>query len=256
VLVGIGSMVMINPPDGFCPAGWVPPTGKAADSRAGSSSASVKWSPPRSSGACSSSSWWRHVGAHDHRHHPAVRHGVPDGPRLPEVDALLATGTAMGLFYALANGIGRIPGAASPTIGRRLSIALMSALQGVMMIAFFFVGATEIGLYLGAAVIGFNFGGNFALFPAATADYFGNKNVGTNYPLVFLSYGVGGIVGPILGGMMGDLQAWQWAFIPAGIACLVAAMIALRLTPPIHPATVPVRTTARTVRPMRGATGD
>ncbi len=65
-------------------------------------------------------------------------------------------------------------------------------------------------------MIGFNFGGNFALFPAATADYFGNKNVGTNYPWVFMSYGVGGVVGPILGGVMGDAKAWMWAFVPAG----------------------------------------
>jgi OFA family oxalate/formate antiporter-like MFS transporter len=112
----------------------------------------------------------------------------------------------------------------------------MSLLQGGMMIAFFFIGGKEIGLYIAAAVIGFNFGGNFALFPAATADFFGNKNVGTNYPWVFMAYGVGGIVGPILGGAMGDAKAWMWAFIPAGIACIVAAMIAMMLKPPKHAA--------------------
>ncbi len=107
----------------------------------------------------------------------------------------------------------------------------MSAAQGVMMIVFYFIGGNEIGLYIGAAIIGFNFGGNFALFPAATADYFGNKNVGTNYPWVFMAYGVGGVVGPILGGKMGDAQAWMWAFIPCGIACLVAAGLSMMLRP-------------------------
>jgi MFS family permease len=47
-----------------------------------------------------------------------------------------------------------------------------------------------------------------------TADYFGNRNVGTNFPLVFLAYGVGGVVGPILGGVAGDNQAWVWASSP------------------------------------------
>jgi OFA family oxalate/formate antiporter-like MFS transporter len=108
----------------------------------------------------------------------------------------------------------------------------MSASQGIMMILFYFIGGQEWGLYLGAAVIGFNFGGNFALFPAATADLFGNKNVGTNYPWVFMAYGVGGTIGPILGGAMGDAKAWMWAFIPAGIACLVVSAIATRLKPP------------------------
>jgi OFA family oxalate/formate antiporter-like MFS transporter len=78
---------------------------------------------------------------------------------------------------------------------------------------------------LGAAVIGFNFGGNFALFPTATADTFGAKNVGQNYPWVFLAYGVGGIGGPILGGWLGDLGRFPLAFTILGIAVLVAAGI-------------------------------
>ena len=99
------------------------------------------------------------------------------------------------------------------------------------MAAFYFIGGNEWGLYIGAALIGFNFGGNFALFPAATADIFGNKNVGVNYPFVFLAYGIGGVVGPVLGGIMGDNQAWIWAFIPAGIACIIASGLATRLKP-------------------------
>ncbi|HSG28543.1 MAG TPA: MFS transporter, partial [Candidatus Krumholzibacterium sp.] len=147
--------------------------------------------------------------------------------------ANVITGTAMGLFYALLNGLGRIVwGMVSDKTGRKNAIAMMSLAQGIMMIAFFFIGGTEWGLYLSAAVIGFNFGGNFALFPAATADFFGNKNVGTNYPWVFMAYGVGGVVGPILGGRMGDMQAWMWAFVPAGIACLAAAVVAMMLKTP------------------------
>jgi len=146
--------------------------------------------------------------------------------------AAAVTNTAMGLFYALLNGLGRIVwGTVSDKLGRRNSIALMSLLQGAMMILFYFIGGREWGLYIGAAVIGFNFGGNFALFPAATADIFGNKNVGVNYPFVFLAYGFGGVVGPILGGMMGDARIWMWAFIPAGAACLAASALTLKLKP-------------------------
>jgi OFA family oxalate/formate antiporter-like MFS transporter len=155
--------------------------------------------------------------------------------------ANIITGTAMGLFYALLNGLGRVAwGAISDKTGRKNAIIMMSAAQGIMMIIFYFIGGNEIGLYIGAAVIGFNFGGNFALFPAATADYFGNKNVGTNYPWVFMAYGVGGVIGPILGGRMGDDKMWMWAFIPCGIACLIAAMFSLTLQPvkPSEPALV------------------
>ena len=159
---------------------------------------------------------------------------------IDEKEAAIATGTAMGLFYALFNGLGRIIwGTVSDFTGRRMAIVLMNVLQGVMMIAFYFIAGHKWGLFLGAALIGFNFGGNFALFPAATADFFGNKKVGTNYPLVFLAYGVGGIIGPLLGGMMrdlgtksGDMSTWMWAFIPTGLACFVGAVIMIAMRPP------------------------
>jgi OFA family oxalate/formate antiporter-like MFS transporter len=107
----------------------------------------------------------------------------------------------------------------------------MSASQSLMMLLFYPVAQYEWGLYLGAALIGFNFGGNFALFPAATADYFGSHSVGANYPRVFLGYGIGGILGPILGGFMGDRKLWLAAFIPAAMVCLLAAILTTRLKP-------------------------
>jgi OFA family oxalate/formate antiporter-like MFS transporter len=235
VLVGLGSLVMVNPPAGWKPEGWTPPVASA-------SSGGVEYTP---SEMMRTPQFWELFGIF------AV--GALAGLmvigiiRLFGIDALTAkgmdvaeatvvTGTAMGLFYALFNGLGRIVwGTISDTLGRKNSIALMSLLQGGMMILFYFVGGTEWGLYLGAAFIGFNFGGNFALFPAATADLFGNGNVGVNYPWVFLSYGVGGVFGPILGGLMGDSGAWAWAFIPAGIACVAAAGLAMALHPPVRP---------------------
>jgi len=154
-----------------------------------------------------------------------------------ETQADVITGTAMGLFYALFNGLGRVIwGTLSDRIGRLRSIFAMNAMQGISVILFYFIAGHEWGLYLTAALIGFNFGGNFSLFPAATADFFGNKNVGTNYPWLFAATGVGGLIGPIIGGHMGDLKAWVWAFIPVGIACMFAAWMTLRLVPPRKPA--------------------
>lgn len=234
VLVGLGAMVMVNPPEGWTPAGWTPPTGTAASSAGGRDfnvGEMVK-----------TSQFWGLfvvfvVGATAGLMVIGVikLFGIDalTGNGIAKGNANVITGTAMGLFYALFNGFGRIVwGSVSDKLGRKNSIALMTLLQGIMMIAFFYIGGNEWGLYLSAAVIGFNFGGNFALFPAATADFFGNKNVGTNYPWVFMAYGVGGIVGPILGGIMGDAKVWMFAFVPAGIACLIAAGIAVALKAP------------------------
>jgi OFA family oxalate/formate antiporter-like MFS transporter len=152
------------------------------------------------------------------------------------VDKLAASaiaGTAMGVFFALANGIGRIAwGAISDKLGRKWSIFLMMATQGIFVLLFPLMAGTKWLLYLGATVIGFNFGGNFALFPSITADTFGNKYVGQNYPWVFLAYGVGGIAGPLLGGKLGDMGNFPLAFTICGIAVLIAAVIIAAVKPP------------------------
>ena len=237
-LVALGSRAMVNPPAGYRPAGWTPPTGEAALLSGG-----VDFSERQ---MVATPQFWTMffiflVGATSGLMVIGIIRlfgGEALAARgMSASDALLVTGTAMGLFYALANGFGRILwGKVSDVIGRRNALALMTAIQGVTMIAFLYAAGSEIGLYVGATIIGFNFGGNFPVIAAITADYFGNRNVGTNFPLVFLAYGVGGSVGPILGGIAGDAQAWVWSFLPAGIACIVAAVVALFLVPPKAPA--------------------
>lgn len=150
--------------------------------------------------------------------------------------AAATAGTAMAVFYAISNGVGRIVwGMLSDKIGRHRALVLMLASQAVMMALFYFMGGVPALLFLGASVIGFNFGGNFALFPAATADYFGSKTVGANYGYIFTAYGVGGILGPIMAGIFRDLgehqglSAWLPAFMIGAGACAVAAVLGLLL---------------------------
>lgn len=246
ILVLVGSVWMKNPPEGWQPAGWAPPvtTGAAA----AASGAGKQFEPRQMLGTPQFYMLWA-----------MFIFGALAGLmvigiiKLFGIDALKANGmtaeeasikagTAMALFYALANGIGRIVwGMVSDKLGRKLSLVIMMTAQGIVMLLFFYMGGTPGLLFLGAALIGFNFGGNFALFPAATADYFGNKNVGKNYGWMFTAYGVGGIVGPIMAGIFKDagaesgVNAWFPAFIIAGIACLVAAAIGLALKPPHAP---------------------
>ena len=151
---------------------------------------------------------------------------------LDVAQASAIAGTAMAVFFSLANGLGRIIwGMLSDKLGRKNSIIIMTATQGIMVILFTYMAGNEVLLYLGATLIGFNFGGNFALFPTITADTFGAKNVGQNYPFVFLAYGVGGILGPILGGKMGDLGNFPLAFTISGIAVLIGTVLTIIVRP-------------------------
>jgi MFS family permease len=146
-------------------------------------------------------------------------------------------------WYAIFNGLGRIAwGSISDRLGRKRTIVVMSALQGVTMLMTYhlFIGFGSVpGFIIVAALIGFNYGGSFALFPAITADYFGNKSVGSNYGWMFTAYGVAGLAGPLLAGYFKDTaqgaadpSVWMTPFIIAGVVCLLGAVIMSLTTRP------------------------
>lgn len=151
------------------------------------------------------------------------------------LEASAIAGTAMAVFFSLANGVGRIVwGTLSDIIGRRKSVATMTIIQAFVLFSFTSMAGNEYLLYFGAMLIGFNFGGNFALFPTLTADVFGNDRIGQNYPLIFLSYGVGGIAGPLLGGSLGDMGNFPLAFSICGFACLAGSVCIMLVRKPDH----------------------
>lgn len=243
VIVVLGSIVLVNPPSGYKPAGWNPPAAVAA-SGANNLSAGEMLGTPQFyllwlAFMGSAMAGLMVIGCISLFGTDALQARAG----FTELDAKTTAATAMALF-AILNGLGRILwGAASDRLGRKTSLVSMCAVQGVIMIAFYYIGGSTMGLIVGACMIGFNFGGNFALFPAATADYFGNKNVGTNYGWVFLSYGVAGIAGPLIAGHFTDavpkgaelavkLNAWFTPLLIGGVACFVAAALALSIQAP------------------------
>ncbi|HEX5630185.1 MAG TPA: OFA family MFS transporter [Acidimicrobiia bacterium] len=223
VLVLIGSRWMQMPPAGWLPAGFVPTASPA--------SGGEEFTPPEMlktpqfhlisfTFAASAGAGLMAIGLMKLWPVEAL---VDNGVAADSADAI--AGTAMAVFFALANGIGRLVwGAISDRLGRKNSVVVMAATQGLLLFAFIPMAGQEWLLYLGATLIGFNFGGNFALFPALTADQFGNKTVGSNYPWVFLAYGAGGIVFPILGGRLGDMGNFPLAFVICAVACLLGAV--------------------------------
>lgn len=161
---------------------------------------------------------------------------------LSDIDAVKAStiaGTAMAI-YAILNGLGRILyGRISDALGRKLTLRIMFLSQAIMMASFYWLGQTSLGLIISAGIIGLNYGGTFALFPAATAVYFGKKNIGENYGWVFLSYGFAGILGPLLAGVVKDLSGnsseisfWLIPFLAAAGACLLAMILTFFLKKP------------------------
>lgn len=228
----VGSFWMLNPPEGYRPAGWEPETVGNSSSNADSVSLlpgqmlrQVQFYAIWIMFIFSAMAGLMTIG------NIALfsTERLMEASGVSEVAARAIAGTAMAVFYSIANGLGRIVwGTISDRIGRKLALVLMCALQGVVMLLFYWMGGNQYALYLGATLIGFNFGGNFSLFPTMTADLFGARNVGLNYGWVFTAYGVGGILGPIMAAAIRDAGlSWLSAFVIAGVACLVAALIGI-----------------------------
>lgn len=129
---------------------------------------------------------------------------------------------------ALFNALGRIFwGKISDLIDRPRAMMIMYMVQGISFMMLISV-QSPVYIFIASAMVGMNFGGNFALFPSATADYFGTKNLGVNYGWMFTAYGVAGIIGPVVGGILYDAQkSYLEALIFAGILCFIAAVTSL-----------------------------
>ena len=242
LMVFAGSFVMIDPPAGWLPAGWTPPEPTATG---GSALGMLDFTPVEMMKTYQFFILWLTF------HFSAIAGLMVIGNiKLFGIDILQAagvsvteasaiTGTALA-FLAIFNGLGRIVwGTMSDKTGRKAAILLMCALQSVIMFLFYKMGSIPATLIAGACIIGFNFGGNFALFPAATADYFGNKNVGLNYGYIFVAYGLAGVVGPQIAAYFKDAAKgnpdpaiWIKPFTIAAVACLIGAVITALLKPP------------------------
>ena len=129
-------------------------------------------------------------------------------------------------LLAIFNAGGRVlAGAMSDKIGRIRTIFIVSVGQAIMM--FLFSGCCSItGFIIGSAIIGICYGACLSLFPSACADYWGTKNLGLNYGILFTAYGIGGVFGPILAGRIADSTGnYSMAYtISAGLMILAAVL--------------------------------
>src|SRR5512138_3658115 len=136
-------------------------------------------------------------------------------------------------IMAIGNAGGRvIAGILSDKIGRRATLFIMLAFQAALMFAAIPVvgSGSAVLLVLMATLIGFNYGSNLCLFPSFAKDYWGFKNYGLNYGVLFTAWGVGGFVmgrvSEMLNAQPGGLNK---SFILAGTLCAAGTVLTIFL---------------------------
>jgi nitrate/nitrite transporter NarK len=145
--------------------------------------------------------------------------------------AVLAVGNAAGRIVA---------GILSDRIGRRWTLMIVLLFQAVLMFIAIPVTASQatpaLAIVLIATLIGFNYGANLSLFPSFTKDLWGLKNFGVNYGIVFTAWGVGGFalsrVQQMLTASGGG--SYRSSFLTAGILLLIGPALTFLLQSPQH----------------------
>jgi amino acid permease len=79
----------------------------------------------------------------------------------------------------------------------------------------------------------FNYGTNLSLFPSFAKDYWGMKNFGMNYGILFSAWGIGAAVLVRVSEMLKvKTGSFTTSFAVAGVMLLVGAMLSLSLRQP------------------------
>jgi len=140
----------------------------------------------------------------------------------------------IGSLAALLNGLGRIVwGKLADMITYKKSMLIMFSIQAILMFLYFTTNVNALYFLIITCAIYFCFGGNFSLFPTATSDLFGSKNLGPNYGIVFTAYGVAGFIGAVgVNLFVSIFGSYLILFIVMGLMSVGSAFLAYIIKPP------------------------
>lgn len=228
VMQVVATILLKNPPVGYKPAGWEPSPAMRAPA--------TKYEFSPSEAIKTPTMWFMWV---------AYALGTSAGlmvisqlvPFARSVGHSIGIATTAIFVGALGNASGRIfSGWLSDHLGRLNTLRLMIGISVVAMPTLYYAGPNVATLYLMVFVIYYCYGTQLSVNASTAADFWGTKNVGANYGILFTAWGVAGVIGPIIGGRMFDIyKDYRLAFFTAGVICaiaLVSELIAKRPAPP------------------------
>jgi OFA family oxalate/formate antiporter-like MFS transporter len=211
------AQLLKNPAQGYCPEGWKPPE-KAKTAR--------DYGPGRMLRTAAVfllwASYWFGTTA-GLMMIGAAKQATMELAVLDGVTASLAV-SVLGFF----NAFGRVIwGFSGDRFGREKILPLIFALCSGALFLIAFIHEPLI-FVIGMFIVGLTFGGFLALYPAITADFYGTKNLGINYGIIFTAYGAGAVLGPLMAAYFKTFaNSYVPAFYVAGSLAFVGIILAL-----------------------------
>lgn len=226
ILILIGALILRNPPAGYKPTGWNPPQPAAGtpvrtDYTAGQMLATIQF-------------WliWLTYFA-------GCAAGLmiigQTSPIAQELGGFSEETAALGVsVLAIFNALGRIFwGRISDSLGRTRALFLMFLINAIAILGYFLIPSLPFIFWIGIALVGSSFGGYLAIYPAVTADFYGTKNSGINYGLVFTAYGVGGLLSNIFAPRIKEITGnYNVAFLITALLCIAAGIVIITVKSP------------------------
>jgi OFA family oxalate/formate antiporter-like MFS transporter len=229
VMTMIGAFLLKNPPVGYKPAGWTPaPASKAA-------ATTYEFSPGETLKTPAFYLMWVAYALGCTAGLMVISQLVPFAKSVGIASGAIAT---MSLVVgAIGNASGRIfSGWMSDALGRLNVLRLMIAISMIAMPILFKVGGSIGPLYVLVFIVYWCYGTQLSVNGSTAADFWGTKNAGINYGMLFTAWGVAGLLGGRIGGMMYDkYKNYQMAFYTAAVLAAVALLCELAAKRPTVP---------------------
>ncbi len=212
VMTMIGTALLRNPPAGYRPPNWQPPSGIVA---------SVDYRTAEMLATPTFYLMWVAYCLGTTAGQMAISQLVPFAGSAG-LGALASTLVLP--VSALGNAGGRIlSGWMSDRFGRLATLKTMILISAAAMPALVLWRQQPALFFILVAVVYWCYGTQLSVFASTTADFYGTRNLGLNYGVLFTAWGAAGILGPAIAGRAFDrFGDYRVAFFSAGVLALVA----------------------------------
>ena len=147
-----------------------------------------------------------------------------------KIDFLAKNAWIIAAYGGMVNALGRVgSGFYSDKIGRANAYTINLVISALFLLATpYIINTASVPLlFLATGIAYWQYGGGLSIMPAFTSDLFGSKNLGVNYGLVFLGWGLGFLM-PLMAGYIKDSTGSYSLSFYISAAILIVAVILCR----------------------------